>query len=101
MTITADMTFNKPLPRDYGMEIQAKARSKRKATPPAKRKPTGAELIVSPVGAEQAQRKLDEMKRIALIRPLADQAWRELTPFYRAWLALKGKTPMSYYEEMK
>ena len=98
MNITPTATFRDPLPADYGRAIQRQARNNRKATPPAKRKPTGIELSLSPAGAVEAQRNLDEMKRRALIQPLADQAWAELTPFYRGWLALRGENPMSYFE---
>lgn len=98
MTPSPTATFRDPLPADYGRAIQRQARNNRKATPPAKRKPTGIELILSPAGAAEAQRNLDEMKRRALIQPLAEQAWAELTPFYRGWLALRGETPMSYFE---
>ena len=98
MTPSPTATFRDPLPADYGRAIQRQARNNRKATPPAKHKPTGIELILSPAGAAEAQRNLDEMKRRALIQPLADKAWRELTPFYRAWLALRGETPIGYFE---
>ena len=100
MTPSPTATFRDPLPADYGRAIQRQARNNRKATPPAKRKPTGIELILSPAGAAEAQRNLDEMKRRALIQPLADKAWRELTPFYRAWLALRGETPIGYFERV-
>lgn len=48
--------------------------------------------------AVQAARHADLQER-AVVMPKAEQAWRELTPFYRAWLSLCGYTAMSYYEE--
>lgn len=100
MSMTIEATYRDPLPADYGRAEQVKRRKARKATPKAKRELTGYELIVSPAGAEQAQRRFDEMKRRAYLQPLADKAWRELTPFYRAWLALRGETPMGYFERV-
>lgn len=105
MNISPTATFRDPLPADYGRAEQMKRMTARKAleenkdvTPPAAVKYLPIELTFSIVGKERQIGYYEELKRRALIQPLAEQAWAELTPFYRGWLALRGETPMSYFE---
>jgi hypothetical protein len=101
MTPSPSATFRDPLPADYGRAGQAKQRKKRKSkklTKPLEVEASGIELIFASVITNQAQHKLDEMKRRALIRPLAEQAWRDMPIIKRAWLSMLGYSPVGYYE---
>lgn len=42
--------------------------------------------------------RVAELQHRTVIVPIAEREWRGLNFLYRAWLALKGHTPISYYE---
>lgn len=99
MTITADMTFRKPLPKDYGMEIQAKARTSRnKTTPPVKKPYTAIELTASAIGKDQQIKRLHEMQDRALLVETANREWATFSLTRRVILRACGFNPISYYE---
>lgn len=68
---------------------------------PKRKKPNKHHFLNRMGEREQAMKKLKWLQDRHTITPIAEAQWRDLNIVYRAWLALRGYTPISWYEAQR